>query len=211
MLLLCSRQAGKSATAASLALKTILLQRGALVLLLSPTLRQSGELFRDKFLRLFHPWRNVVPPTRETALTLELANGSRVISLPGSEEGIVGYSSVALLVIDEGARVSDALYKAVRPMLAVSRGRLIALSTPFGKRGWFFEEWVSARPWERTRITADQCPRITPEFLAEERESLGETWFNQEYGCVFSDCIEAVFSQADIARALTDEVTPLCL
>ena len=25
-------------------------------------------------------------------------------------------------------------------MLAVSHGRLVALSTPFGKRGWFFQE-----------------------------------------------------------------------
>src|SRR5262245_28223942 len=53
MLLLCSRQAGKSQTAAALALKAALLQP-SLVLLLSPTQRQSGELFRDKVLRLYH-------------------------------------------------------------------------------------------------------------------------------------------------------------
>src|SRR5262249_60678864 len=53
MLLNCSRQAGKSLTAAGLALRQALLAPGSLVLLLSPTLRQSGELFRDKVKRLY--------------------------------------------------------------------------------------------------------------------------------------------------------------
>ena len=114
----------------------------------------------------------VCPPARETQLTIELANGSRIISLPSNEEGIRCYSGVNLLVIDEAARVSDDLYRAVRPMLAVSHGRLIAMSTPFGRRGWYFESWESPRNWRRTKITADQCPRITPEFLAEERQAL---------------------------------------
>lgn len=208
LLLLCSRQAGKSLSASALALKTALLQP-SLILLLSPTQRQSGELFRDKFLRLYHPWRKVMPPTRETQLTIELANGSRIVSLPESEEGIRCYSSVSLLVIDEASRVSDALYRAVRPMLAVSHGRLIALSTPFGKRGWFFEEWGSRRKWERTRITASECPRISREFLAEEEKALGPRWFRQEYGCSFEDAVDSVFASSDIRAALRDDVQPL--
>ena len=50
-LLLCSRQVGKSQTAATLALNVVLTQPRSLVLLLSPILRQSGELFRDKLAR----------------------------------------------------------------------------------------------------------------------------------------------------------------
>jgi hypothetical protein len=65
-------------------------------------------------------------------LTLELVNGSRIVSLPENESGIRGFSGVNLLVIDEAARVDDSLYRSVRPMLAVSGGRLVALSTPFG-------------------------------------------------------------------------------
>ncbi len=200
MLLLCSRQAGKSLSASALALKTAIL-KPSLILLLSPTQRQSGELFRDKFLRLYHPWRKVCPPARETQLTIKLANGSRIISLPSNEEGIRCYSGVNLLVIDEAARVSDDLYRAVRPMLAVSHGRLIAMSTPFGRRGWYFESWESPRNWRRTKITADQCPRITPEFLAEERQALGERWFRQEYFCSFEEAIDAVFTTEDIEAA----------
>src|SRR6187402_2139756 len=45
-LLLCSRQAGKSSVSAALAVRTALLEAGSPVLLLSPSQRQSGELFR---------------------------------------------------------------------------------------------------------------------------------------------------------------------
>jgi hypothetical protein len=119
------------------------------------------------------------------------------------------YSSVALLVIDEASRVDDALYGAMRPMLAVSRGRLLALSTPFGKRGWFHDAWQGAGDWERVKVTADQCPRIPADFLAEERQVLGERWFRQEYLCSFEDAVDAVFAQGDVQAALSEEVPPL--
>jgi hypothetical protein len=209
MLLLCSRQAGKSQTAAALALKAALLEPPALVLLLSPTQRQSGELFRAKVLRLYNALGRPVPVRQESQLQLELANGSRIVSLPENEAGIRGFSDVSLLAIDEASRVSDDLYRAVRPMLAVSRGRLVALSTPFGKRGWFFDAWENGTGWERVLVTADQCPRISAAFLAEEKRTLGARWYRQEYLCSFEDTIDSVFSPADIRAALTDQVVPL--
>jgi hypothetical protein len=210
MLLLASRQAGKSSVAAALALQTALLRPRSPVLLLSPSLRQSGELYR-KVVDLFGALGRPMGVSAESALRLELSNGSRVVSLPGDEKNIRGFSGVALLIIDEAARVEDALYCSVRPMLAVSQGRLAALSTPFGKRGWFHDEWHGEGEWERVKITAEQCPRISPQFLAEERRALGERWFNQEYRCEFSECLDAVFSWADIQAALSDDVKPLFL
>jgi hypothetical protein len=210
MLLLCSRQAGKSTIAAALALRVALTQPRSPILVLSPSMRQSGELFR-KILDHFNALGRPMPVTAESALRLELANGSRIISLPGDEGTIRGFSGVALLIIDEAARVNDALYYSVRPMLAVSRGRMIALSTPFGKRGWFHDEWHGTGDWERVKITADQCPRISPEFLAEERRALGERWYRQEYLCSFEDTVDAVFAYEDIQAALSDDVKPLFL
>jgi hypothetical protein len=210
-LLLCSRQAGKSTVAAALALRTALLNPG-LILLLSPTQRQSGELFKDKFLRLYRDLGKPVAVVQQSALTMELANGARVVSLPGDEGTIRGYSSVKCLIVDEAARVEDALYTTVRPMLAVSRGRLVALSTPWGKRGWFFEEWTGrGGGWERIKVTADRCPRITPEFLAEERRALGERWYRQEYGCEFCEAVDAVFLQDDIEAMVCPDIAPLRL
>ncbi len=209
-LLLCSRQAGKSTVAAALALQAALLQAPALVLLLSPALRQSAELLL-KALELYkaigRPVATIRP--RDNALKIELANGSRIISLPGNEATIRGYSGAALLVIDEASRVPDDLYRSVRPMLAVSRGRLVCLSTPFGKRGWFFEEWQGENRWERVRITADECPRISKEFLEEEQRALGERWYRQEYFCSFEDAVDSVFSHADVLAATQTDLQPL--
>jgi hypothetical protein len=182
---------------------------GSLVLLLSPTLRQSGELFRDKVKMLYHALARPVATVQNSALSMELANGSRIISLPGKEETVRSYSGVKLLVVDEASRVLDDLYRSVRPMLSVSRGRLIALSTPFGKRGWFYEAFTGSATWHRVKIRADQCPRISREFLDEEREAIGERWYRQEYECSFEDVIDAVFRDEDIQAALANDLQPL--
>jgi Terminase large subunit, T4likevirus-type, N-terminal len=234
-LLLCSRQAGKTLVAAALALRTALLEAPALVLVLTPSERQSSEFMRrvkelhealrrpmnvaGRVLTYYEKqageadqddvYFRLPEKTRESTLQLHLDNGSRIIGLPASEGKVRVYASVALLVIDEASRVDDALYGAMRPMLAVSRGRLLALSTPFGMRGWFYEAWHGAGDWERVRVTAEQCPRIPADFLAEERQALGERWFRQEYLCSFEDAVDAVFAYGDVQAALSDEVTPL--
>jgi hypothetical protein len=204
MLLNCSRQSGKSTTTAAVGLHQATYRPGSLVLLLSPSLRQSAELFR-KVAQVYTATGATVSPKAESALRLELDNGSRVISLPASEATIRGYSAVDLLLIDEAARVADDLYHTVRPMLATSSGRLIALSTPYGKRGWWSDAWHGSHDWKRVQITAEQCPRIPPAFLAEEREQIGAWWFQQEYECMFLDAESQAFSTVDIERAQVSE------
>lgn len=207
-LVCCSRQSGKSETAAADALATALLEPGALVLLLAPTQRQSSELFR-KVVATYRRLGCPVPAVSLARTSLELATGSRVVALPGDPAGIVGFSAPRLVVLDEAARVRDDLYLAVRPMLAVGRGRLLCCSTPFGKRGFFHAAWDAEDGWHRVRVSADQCPRITPAFLDEERRALGQRWFAQEYECSFQDATDSVFSHADIMRAVSGDVAPL--
>jgi hypothetical protein len=209
ILLLAARQSGKSQVTAALALRVALCRPGALVLLLSPSLRQSSELFRDKLLRLFNALDRPVPALQLTALQLTLANGSRIVSLPGDESTIRGFSGVTTLIVDEASRISDALYFSVRPMLAVSQGRLILLSTPFGRRGIFYESWVSHDDWLRVRVPAAQCPRISKQFLDEERQALGEHWYQQEYECEFRDVIDQFFRTEDIEAACANDIEPL--
>ena len=145
----------------------------------------------------------------ENRLGLELTNGSRILCLPGSEATIRGFSGVSLLVIDEASRVPDELYYAVRPMLAVSQGTLVALTTPFGKRGWFYEAWQSENAWERIEIPATQCRRISKKFLDEEKLALGQRWFAQEYLCSFEDVVGAVFYRDDLDAAVDPDLPPL--
>ena len=207
-LLNCCRQSGKSTVAALIALHRALYRPGSLVLVLAPALRQSQELFA-KIEGFYGLSRNAAPPRAERRLSLELENGSRVVTLPGTEKTVRGFSGTSLLVVDEAARVDDALYFAVRPMLAVSGGSLLMLSTPFGKRGVFHTEWEAGRGWERYEVRATDCPRISSEFLEEERRNMPGQWFRQEYMCEFAEPQGAVFSHGDVAAALDSGVRPL--
>lgn len=217
--LLCSRQAGKSTTTAARVTREANLHPKSDCLVFCPTMRQSQEMLRK--VKEFHgALGKPVAIVSETKSILELANGSRIVCLPDSQEGVVGFSAPRLIVIDEGARVSDELYKSVRPMLATSSGSLLTLSTPFGNQGWFFGIWDESaegrakraklnEPWRRTPVPADQIPRITPEFLADERVELGERWYRQEYELRFLDQVDAVFAQAIIEGARGSGIEPL--
>ena len=204
-----ARQAGKSTVAGLLACDEAINRAPSLVLMLAPSQRQAVELLRVTK-RLFRDMGDLAPGiVQDSALSTELANGSRLIALPGTEATIRGFASPALLVVDEAARIEDALFAALRPMLAVSRGRMILLSTPFGKRGVFYETWMNGVGWHRVRLPATECPRIDPEWLAQERRSLPPWVFDQEYMCEFSDANSQVFATELIRAALTDDLKPL--
>ena len=206
LLLNCCRQSGKSTTTALLALHTAVYEPKSLTLLLSPGERQSKELLR-KVIDTYRVLDRPIKADAENKLELELSNGSRIVALPGNEGTIRGFSGVRLLVVDEASRVSDTLMAAVRPMLAVAQGRLLALSTPFGARGWWWNAWANGgATYERVEITALQCPRISADFLEEERRELGEWWYLQEYMCHFMDAQSAAFRREDIDRAFDSEV-----
>lgn len=205
----CSRQSGKSTMAAVIALHRATYRPGSLILLVSPSLRQSSELFRK--VTDLHD-RLAIPPelTEDNRLSLTMANRSRIVSLPSKEGTVRGFSSVDLIIEDEASQVPDGLYKAIRPFLAVSGGRLILMFTPFGQRGHAFETWTEGGPvWERVRITAHDCPRISPAFLAEERAALGEWMYKQEYECVFADNAHQLFGTALIDATFSSSITPL--
>jgi hypothetical protein len=112
-------------------------------------------------------------------------------------------------VIDEGARVPDDLYVALRSMLSVSRGRIVVCSTPFGQRGFFWEAWRSREEWERFRVPASECPRISEDFLAEERHSLSHFQYLAEYECSFEVASGAVFDLGAIERCFDNSIKPL--
>ena len=213
VLMLCSRQSGKSTVSSLLALHTALYSPGALVLLVSPSLRQSSELFRTTM--GFHQQLKGVPElAAQSALRATFSNLSRIISLPGSEKTTRGFSKVTLVVIDEAARVEDALMASLRPMLATSEngGKLVLLSTPAGTRGAFYEYWsTGGDDWHRVEVPASACPRISQAFLAEELRQLGKLRFDEEYGLLWLDPTELVFGLAMVEAAFTNEITPLWL
>jgi len=193
---------------AIIALHRALYHPSSLVLVLAPAERQAKELF-SKAAGMYRTLGHPIPSDSQRKLGMVLANGSRIEALPGSERTIRGYSGVDLLILDEASRVADDLYFAIRPMLAVSGGTLLMLSTPAGRRGVFFEEWSEGRGWERYEVPAREVPRISEAFLAEERRVLPSRIYRQEYECSFEDVEDAVFAFEDVQAAITEEVSPL--
>jgi hypothetical protein len=199
-----SRQAGKSTCSAAMAVHQAVFFPVSLILVVSPTLRQSGELQR-KCLRFY----DKVDPHHEglaedTKLSIQLTNGSRIIALPGQEDNLRGYSAPSLIIEDEASRVKDDLYTAIRPMLATNSGRLILLSTPNGKTGHFHKIWTEGGPeWLKIKVTANEIPRISKDFLDNERLNMTESQYLQEYFGEFQDAEGAVFS-SDLFRSLAN-------
>jgi len=209
LLLNCSRQSGKSTITALLALHRAVYYPDGLILLVSPSLRQSSELFR-KITNFLGRLAEKPKTLEENSQSLQLENGSRIVSLPSNEATTRGYSSATLIIEDEAARVEDGLYRSLRPTLAVSGGRLILMSTPHGMQGHFFEEWSSGdNAWVRIEIQATDCPRISSLFLDEERRCQGERWFRQEYFCEFAETADHAFSYQTVMKAFSPDVKTL--
>ncbi len=195
---------GKSTVAAVMAVHRAYFFKKSLVVVACPSEKQSAELvwkIRDFLVKLGVRRKG----DGSNRISLTLPNGSRIVGLPGRECTLRGFSAVSLLIIDEAARVPDEVYKALRPMLAVGRGDLWLLSTPRGKRGFFYENWAGGgEDWVRTTVTAAECPRILASFLEEERKQLGDLWFRQEYLCEFVDDGRQMFDTGLVMEALDD-------
>ena len=189
----CCRQWGKSTTAAVRALHHALHNPNSETILIAPGLRQSAELLR-KITNL-----SPEPITKSDGTnrhSLQFPNGARILALPANRDKIRGFSKVSLLIIDEAAWVPSSLYFAVRPFLAAApNASLLVMSTPNGDGGFFHQSWVSNQPWHRITVKATDCPRISPEFLAEEQATLSDQFFRQEYMCEFLSHNRAVFTR----------------
>jgi hypothetical protein len=175
----CSRQWGKSTITAAKAVHRAYFWPKSMVLVVSSSERQSGEFLAKA--REFVRCLDIVPKgDGRNRLSLVLPNESRLVGVPQNESTVRGFSAVSLVLLDEAAQVSDVMYKSVRPMLARSDGDLWMMSTPFGKRGFFYEKWThGGERWFRVEAPATECPWIAREFLEEEREEQGTAWFEQ--------------------------------
>jgi len=208
LLLNCSRQSGKTTVVAALALHKAMYSPGSFSLIFAPTQDQSTEFFARVAELSYGLGLDTVDPEAMRKTGMDLKNGSRVEARPGSERSARGRTA-DLLVIDEAARVVDGLYQAIRPMLAVTQGTLVVLSTPDGRRGFFYHEWTEGTGWDRYSVTAEECPRITQEFLDEERSKLPAWIYRQEYELSFEETEDSVFTTEMVERAVSAEVKPL--
>jgi hypothetical protein len=210
-ILLASRQVGKTTVTALETVFVAVTEPGSLCAVISPSQRQSNEFVRSAKLMLQH--LDNAPEHNASVTKIEFAHGSRILSLPGGEEGktVRGLAGARLIVIDEAARVPDEMLGAIRPMMATNRNAALwILSTPNGKSGFFHDSWHSLdESWHRVKVSATDCPRISPAFLEEERRALGQTMFESEYGLIFHDDIMQGFPTSVIEGIFDKELQPL--
>lgn len=208
----CHRQWGKSTLASALCFHRALYYPRSLCLLIAPSLRQSGEDFR----KVLDCLDSVTPRPilqEETKLTLKFDNHSRIIALPGGNDGrtVRGYSRPDVILVDEAAQTSDELFHALLPMTTRNPdSRIILASTPFGARGIFHHLWMDGGPeWHKIKVTADMNPRLDQTLLAEIRQTMEPWRFAQEYMGEFHGSASGVFSDQTIEMMFDSDAEPL--
>lgn len=207
MLFNCTRQGGKSTVSAILALHNALYSHGSATLIIAEGERQSKNLLKT-IRALYSILRIGERPIYESRTELQLPSGSFITALPGTSGASRSFAGVSLLLLDEAARIPVEAIDAASPTQATAeKPRLIALSTPCGRRGSFWEWWDhGGDEWERYEARWDQCSWISSEFISHERARMSEAEFAQEYCCSFEDVDQSAFSYSDVERAFSEKV-----
>ena len=187
LILCCTRQWGKSSVAAVKALHLAAAKPGAFILIASASYKQAAELLR--VIRR-HAEKLLGARCKGDGINrgaIVLPNESRVLAIPQSPDTVRCFAAVDVIIIDEAAFVETEMHNALSPMLATTNGQLWLLSSANDTTGEFYKIWRGNGPdWRRFKVTAPECPRISPEFLAAERAAKGEAVFNREYMCDFT-------------------------
>ena len=179
------RQVGASTSAGVIAIRTARYSPGSFCAIVSPSQKQSTEVKERAKQGVLRLGDTLV---KDNSTEIGFTNGSRIISLPGSAKSVRGWSC-DLLVIDEAAFLDEETYLAARATVATG-GRVIVQSTPNGPYGPFYDAWEEAAhtpTWKRYRVSSEDVPTISKEFLARERAVLGKDEYAQEYLGVFTN------------------------
>lgn len=197
------RQVGATQGAAALAIHTTRYQPDVDAVIVSPSLKQSSEITTRARAGLRQLGERLV---QDSASTLRLVNGSRIISLPGSAKSVRGYAA-RLLILDEAAYIEDETFAAARALVATG-GRLVVQSTPADESGAYHAIVMAQDPaWARFTVPSESVPTISPAFLATERAALGEDVYGREYECRFGKAGATLFTAARIASLILPEAS----
>lgn len=194
------RQVGASLSAAALGIHTVRYLADVNVVIVSPSLKQSTEITTRARAGLRSLGERLV---QDSSSTLRLANGSRIISLPGTARSVRGWNA-RLLVLDEAAYIADETFAAARALVATG-GRLVVQSTPADETGAYHAIVTGDDPsWARFTVPSTSVSTIAPEFLESERLALGPDIYAREYLCQFARGGATLFTADRIASLILE-------
>ena len=196
------RQVGKSTVIAIKAARYALENPDKLVMVISKTERQAELLFA-KILRNIHniaKTQIMKGKDRPTKKRIKLKNKSVIHCLPAGDTGygIMGFT-IDLLIADEAAFIPEEVWNSVIPALAVTRGNIWLLSTPFVKEGFYYECFKDPT-FTSFHTTSEDCPRRDDVFLAHKKSILTRSQYAQMYLGEFIDEFRQFFSD-DLIKA----------
>jgi hypothetical protein len=224
------RQVGKSTVISIKAHEFATTHPGTTTLVIAASLKQAGFIF-EKIKALFDVdddkalagkikvsmSRDQVKIARDkhtiysempTKTRIRLKNGSQIYSLPAGRTGaFIRGLTLDLLIADEAAYIPEMVWNSVLPMIAVSRkirglGRIILLSTPFGKGGYFYSSHFD-KDFDAFHVSSEDCPRMDLAFLKKEKQRMTKAEYAQEYLGEFVDEWNQFFPTELIKKCMT--------
>lgn len=198
------RQVGKSLSLANRALHHALTKPNYKIMIASSSLKQARIIFDNIRAGIYHPFiqEHVVS---DSLTRISFKNGSLIENVVA---GLTGRTSRGFspdeLYIDEAASIPAKVFAALTPSIAATHGKLIMTSTPFGKRGRFYES-TKLPFYSVHRVSALDCPLITKEFLEQERNSMTDMEFRQEYLAEFVAEADTWFSPDLVLQCINDQ------
>ena len=204
------RQVGKSTVIGRKAAEYALNNPGKLIMIISRTERQAGLLFSKILVNIHQIDKRQLMRGKErpTKHLIHLKNKSKIYSLPAGDTGygIMGFT-IDLLIADEAAFIPEEVWNSIIPALAITRGEIWLLSTPFVKQGYYFQ-CFSDPSFTAFHTSSEDCPRKDQAFLDRQKEILTKAQYAQMYLGQFVDEIRQFFPDLLIRRCCVGKRRP---
>jgi hypothetical protein len=200
------RRSGKTVTAGAVPADWALTHGGEDALILAPYQETADEMFREtkEYLDSFGDAGSVGIDTANEK-TYELANGARVMSRTlGTEGRQQRGKGPSCIVLDEAAVVDETtIRQVIRPMFAThDHYEFWLTSTPNGQQGYFYEKHVHDDSVASYHNTTADNPLVGEEWLADERASVDDLTWRQEYMGEFLELGNAYLSGSLVAPCM---------
>lgn len=146
-----------------------------------------------KFLEAFPD--ELVARKRDDDMTLWLKNGS-IYQVVGTDhiDRLMGANPVGIIV-SEYALQNPAAWDLLRPILAENAGWAVFVYTPRGRNHGYalYQMAKKNKKWFAELLTVEDTDSIPADVIADERETMDEPKFLQEYYCSFDAPLEGSY------------------
>lgn len=202
------RQFGKSLLAQNLALYWLLKNPKTKCGWVTPIYRQGEKVFEE----MHNACRQIVRAVNKSQLKMNFVNGSQIQFLSADNSDTIRGYSFEWMIIDEAAFIAEkAINEAIIPTLTAKGKKCLVISTPRSKN-WFYSWFLRGQEQSSDYISFEGISADNPYadkgFIEEQRLSLPDEIFKQEYLAQFSESTNDVFRNLDLITILEEYNEP---